>query len=98
MSGKTGLPQRSVILDDFRAGKCPVLINCGTLVEGADLPCVNNLTSSIVCIPADISGRCPDLGAAHPFRDQDEADGKPPGKQLKSRSDGECEPRSPLAR
>lgn len=66
--------------------------------RGGRLTLCERLSQQLMWIPADSSGRCPDLGAAHPFRDQDEANGRAPVKQLIFRSGGECEPRSPLAR
>ncbi|KAJ1950721.1 DEAD DEAH box helicase, partial [Linderina macrospora] len=36
--GSTPTAERERILDEFRAGKIPVLVNCGILTEGTDIP------------------------------------------------------------
>lgn len=41
VTGSTGKEKRDQIINRFREGKFPVLINCGALVEGADMPCVS---------------------------------------------------------
>lgn len=38
ITGKTDSYERSQILSDFAAGRIPVIINCGVLTEGTDLP------------------------------------------------------------
>ncbi|RVD89911.1 uncharacterized protein DFL_000898 [Arthrobotrys flagrans] len=38
VTGETPLQERAKILDDFRAGKFPVLVNCGVFTEGTDIP------------------------------------------------------------
>lgn len=38
LTADTPTDQRATILQDFRAGKFPVLINCGILTEGTDIP------------------------------------------------------------
>lgn len=38
VTGKTGLRERSERLSAFRAGKFPVLLNCGIYTEGTDVP------------------------------------------------------------
>ena len=38
ITGKTDSFERSQILSDFAAGRIPVIINCGVLTEGTDLP------------------------------------------------------------
>eukprot|EP00041_Stephanoeca_diplocostata_P015140 m.287001 g.287001 ORF g.287001 m.287001 type:complete len:689 (-) comp19942_c0_seq1:328-2394(-) len=41
VDGETPAEERAQILDSFRAGKIPVLINCGVFTEGTDIPCVD---------------------------------------------------------
>ena len=48
VTGTTPKEKRTVILDRFKNGETPVLINCGALVEGADLPCVRLHHTGIV--------------------------------------------------
>ncbi|KAK6336659.1 hypothetical protein TWF718_009454 [Orbilia javanica] len=38
VTGETPLQERTQILHDFRAGKFPVLVNCGVFTEGTDIP------------------------------------------------------------
>ncbi|TFK57061.1 P-loop containing nucleoside triphosphate hydrolase protein [Heliocybe sulcata] len=38
MYAGTSAKERKILLDDFKAGRFPVLINCGVLTEGADIP------------------------------------------------------------
>lgn len=38
ITGKTDAYERAQILADFAAGRAPVIINCGVLTEGTDLP------------------------------------------------------------
>ncbi|KAK6525611.1 hypothetical protein TWF281_010666 [Arthrobotrys megalospora] len=38
VTGETPLKERAQILDDFKAGKFPVLVNCGVFTEGTDIP------------------------------------------------------------
>jgi ATP-dependent helicase IRC3 len=42
VTGSTGKEKRDQIINRFREGQFPVLINCGALVEGADMPCVSS--------------------------------------------------------
>ncbi|KAK6507433.1 hypothetical protein TWF481_005866 [Arthrobotrys musiformis] len=48
VTGETPLQERSKILDDFRAGKFPVLVNCGVFTEGTDIP---NIDCVLLCRP-----------------------------------------------
>ncbi|KAF3917371.1 hypothetical protein ABW21_db0203150 [Orbilia brochopaga] len=41
VTSETPLKERTQILDDFRAGKFPVLVNCGVYTEGTDIPNVD---------------------------------------------------------
>jgi hypothetical protein len=43
VTGSTGKEKRDAIVNRFKEGHFPVLINCGALVEGADMPCVSTL-------------------------------------------------------
>ncbi|KAI8902916.1 P-loop containing nucleoside triphosphate hydrolase protein [Globomyces pollinis-pini] len=41
LSSKTTLQDRESILKKFKANEIPVLINCGILTEGTDIPCID---------------------------------------------------------
>ncbi|KAF8306196.1 P-loop containing nucleoside triphosphate hydrolase protein [Clavulina sp. PMI_390] len=41
LHAKTPAHERKTLLDDFRGGKIPVLVNCAILTEGADIPNVD---------------------------------------------------------
>ncbi|CAO3635437.1 unnamed protein product [Mucor hiemalis] len=41
ITSKTPVLTRHEILDDFRKGKIPVLVNCAILTEGTDIPCID---------------------------------------------------------
>jgi ATP-dependent helicase IRC3 len=39
--GSTPAKERQHLLQQFRAGKLPVLVNCGVFTEGTDIPCID---------------------------------------------------------
>ncbi|TKY87634.1 hypothetical protein EX895_003215 [Sporisorium graminicola] len=41
LHGGTPMPERRQLLDDFRNGVYPVLVNCAILTEGADVPAID---------------------------------------------------------
>jgi hypothetical protein len=47
MQGQTTARKRQKIVRDFESGELPVLINCGILIEGADLPAVSYLPPTL---------------------------------------------------
>ncbi|KAK6346899.1 hypothetical protein TWF696_007000 [Orbilia brochopaga] len=48
VTSETPLKERTQILEDFRAGKFPVLVNCGVYTEGTDIP---NVDCVLLCRP-----------------------------------------------
>jgi ATP-dependent helicase IRC3 len=43
VDGQTRADTRADILDRFRAGEIPVLVNCAVFTEGTDIPCIDCL-------------------------------------------------------
>ncbi len=43
VDGRTSDLRRSNLLEGFKMGDIPVLINCGVFTEGTDIPCVDSI-------------------------------------------------------
>lgn len=78
VTGETPKVKREASVTKFRSGETPVLINCGALIEGADLPCVSVLFVHLLPGAADCVDRLRGPCEADYFQDHDHADGESP--------------------
>lgn len=53
VSSHTPVRQREVILQEFKKGQCPILLNCMLLTEGADMPPVGSQSDLGCCSTGD---------------------------------------------